>query len=120
MIVDEIKRIMRPDVTEPEHDCTAIEVANAITLLLDEIILKDEAQCELLGQWHNEIRSLQCKLLREHSWAFDHCGYWGHQYCECCNVAKYPDLRALRCSEAHSKIGNIKESEYRKRMSLRG
>ena len=111
-IVDELKHLMRAEVTAPEHDCSAAEVAGAVCMLLGEIILKDDSECEKLGDWEQEIRELRCKIIGEHVWEFDQCGYWGHQYCLSCNQQKYPELGKLRCSEAIAKIGRIEELEY--------
>lgn len=111
-IVDELRQLMRAEITDPEHDCKAADVAAAVCNLLGEIILKDDAECNRLSDWEQEIRELRCKLLGEHVWEYDHCGYWGHQYCVVCHQRKYPELGKLRCSEAIEKIGRIDESEY--------
>lgn len=111
-IVDELRKLMRGDVTEQEHDCSAADVADAVSNLLGEIILKDDTECGKLCEWEQGIRELRCKLLGEHTWTHDHCGYWGHQYCLGCNQHKYPELGKLRCSEAIEKIGRIDESDY--------
>lgn len=111
-IVDELKQLMRAEITDPEHDCSAADVAGAVCCLLGEIILKDDAECDKLDDWEKEIRELRCKIIGEHVWEYDQCGYWGHQYCFGCHKAKYPELMKLRCSEAIAKIGRIEESEY--------
>lgn len=111
-IVDELRKLMRSEITDPEHDCTAAEVAGAVCCLLGEIILKDDKECDKLANWEQEIRELRCKIIGEHTWEYDHCGYWGHQYCLGCGQSKYPELAKLRCSEAIAKVGRIEESEY--------
>lgn len=113
-IVDELKKLNRAEVTDPEHDCTAADVGAAVCSLLAETILKDEAETDKLSEWEDGIRRLLCDLIGEHTWTFDHCGYWGHQYCLGCHMHRYPELGTLRCSAAIEKVGNVTEDEYRR------
>mgnify|MGYP003405198786 CR=1 FL=1 len=91
--------------------CSASDVVDAIILLLGEIILLDEAECEKLADWEDEVRGLVCKLKGEHSWLYDHCGFWGHQYCWLCRDYKYPELGGSLCS-AKNVVGDMTEDEY--------
>lgn len=111
-IVAELQNLMRAEVINPEHDCTAAEVSAAICSLLSEIVLASDTECDKLTDWEQEIRSLRCKIVGEHEWTYDHCCYWGHQYCLGCHERKYPELSILSCTAAIEKIGRIKESEY--------
>lgn len=112
-IVEELKSLRRREITKEWHHCTADEVAEAICSLLSEIILADDSECEKLADWEQAIGEQRCKILGKHVWEYDHCGYWGHQYCRCCRVAKYPELQKLRCSDAIAKVGRIKEEQYK-------
>lgn len=111
-IIDELRKLMRVEITDTEHDCTAAELAGAVCSLLEELALKDEAECKKLWEWEQGVRELLCKVIGEHAWEYDHCGYWGHKYCLRCRQPKYPDLAKLRCSEAIEKIGRVEEHEY--------
>lgn len=112
MIVNELNSLIQDQVVDIEHDCTAAEVAGAVCRLLSEVILKDDDQDEKMGDWLQGISELRCKIIGEHVWYYDQCGYWGHQYCGGCQRSKYPELAKLRCSEAIEKIGRIKEVDY--------
>lgn len=100
---------------EEEHDCSAEHVIRAITAMLGEIVLKDDAECEKLQEWEQGCLELKCKITGQHTWEDDQCGYWGHQYCINCRQHRYPDLGSLSCSEAVGKIGPISEAEFNKR-----
>ncbi|HBE70431.1 MAG TPA: hypothetical protein DDW52_19955 [Planctomycetaceae bacterium] len=111
-VVGELRRLRDDPMLDAEQDATAAEVSALICQLLGEIILRDDAECDKLSDWKDEITSLRCKVIGACEWVFDQCGYWGHQYCMGCNVARYPDLVKLRCSEAKQQLGNITEDEY--------
>lgn len=107
-----IRNLIRPEIIDPEHDCSAAQLSGVICQLLGETILTDDSEDSKLDDWLSEIRALRCTIIAEHEWIFDQCGYWGHQYCIGCHAAKYPDLAPLRCSEAKEKVGAITEEEY--------
>ena len=112
-VVGELRRLADAQISDVEHTETAAEVSAAICQLLGELVLKDDSEDEKLIDWEQEIRELRCKVIGEHDWTFDHCCYWGHQFCCGCHAHKYPELGKLRCSEAKQKIGDITEDEYR-------
>lgn len=110
-IVDQILAL-RPRSLDKEHDVTFADIASAIRHLLAEIVLKDDAECEKLDEWEDQIAELRCKISGNHEWEFDQCGYWGHQYCLHCDAAKHPELASLSCRDAVDKVGKITEEEY--------
>ncbi len=59
---------------------------------------------EKLNQWG-------CRASK-HDWQYDQCGYWQHQYCTECRMAKYPDMAKQSCGELTSKMGKMTESEF--------
>lgn len=111
-IVDEIRNLIRGEITDPEHDASAASVSAAICDLVSEILLLDDSEHDKFDDWVMEIRSQRCKMLGQHDWIPDQCGYWGHQFCSCCLSPKYVGLAGLSCSDAKSKIGDITEDEY--------
>lgn len=82
-IVEELRNLNRPEITDQDHDCTAAEVTAAVCNLLSEIVLKDDTEGEKLVEWETTIREIRCKILGEHTWQYN--------YCVCCNQVKYPE-----------------------------
>ena len=80
--------------------------------LMYEIELADSGEEDRYIDWVYECRKLGCEIVGAHGWQYDHCGYYGHQYCDACGASKYPELRKLSCSEASEKYGNITEDQY--------
>lgn len=114
-VVARLREILCSGACDPEQNSTASEVVAAICSLLDETVLADDTESDKLDVWLAGIRDLRCKVIAEHEWEHDHCGYWGHQYCLACNRIKYPELARLSCSEALATIGSITEKEYQER-----
>lgn len=111
-IVEELRALNCPRVTDYEHDVTAAEAAGAVSGLLAEIILKDETECDKLGAWVDAIRKLQCETLKEgHNWVYDQCGFWGHKHCVGCMSSKYPEIPGSH-SEGRLFVGDMTEDEY--------
>jgi hypothetical protein len=48
----------------------------------------------------------------DHDWQNDQCGYWQHQYCIECGVAKYPSMSKQDCDELVAKMGKMTEAEF--------
>lgn len=113
-IVTKLTALRSAEFDVEPNDCKAVDVMRAVCLLLDEVILCNDSETDKLDEWLNEIRFMQCRIMGEHSWVYDHCGFWGHQYCAECRAPKYKELIGMRCSEARKRIGNITESEYNK------
>lgn len=111
-IADVLQKIGRSELLSQRQNCTALDVAKAICTMLSETVLQSDEETEKLTDWEQEIRDLICKVIGEHVWEYDQCGYWGHQYCVSCHNPKYPELMKLRCSEAVAKIGCIREEDY--------
>jgi hypothetical protein len=108
-IAVKIRNLAATVLADPQK-CSASDVVDAIILLLGETVLEDPAECEKLAEWEDEVRGLVCKLKGEHSWLYDHCGFWGHQYCWLCRDSKYPELGSLACCKVL--LGDMTEAEY--------
>ena len=113
-LIKDLKSLRSRYMKSEEINITAYDVAKWISLLLSEVVLKDEREDEKLDDWHTEVRLLICEIIKQHIWTYDHCCYWGHQYCITCRQPKYPELNKLKCSEAKNKVGDISEEEYEK------
>lgn len=85
------------------------KIVLAILSLTEEICVEGEYE-EQFDQWCDEIADLWCKVNGEHLWTFDHCGFWGHQYCALCRSPKYPEIPGS-CSKCVD-LMKITESEY--------
>jgi hypothetical protein len=110
-IVDELRSIVLRELYAVEQDVTAAELSDVVCTLLDLVIPVDDAECDKLCDWVDEIKALRCKMIGTHTWEHDHCGYWGHQYCSGCRERKYPEIPS-RCSVAIETLGRITEAEY--------
>ena len=110
-IIDKFYRDYCPDGVQ--EDCTAEEMVKSLCIMIDEIFLKDENEYEKFYKWVEKIIQLQCEVIADHKWIYDHCGFWGHQYCEKCHEVKYPDLGKLSCSEAFKLLNGMTEEEYK-------
>ena len=100
-----------------EFSESALEVAKSICELTENILLADDLEVEKLSEFEESIRQLLCdKIVGFHSWQFDQCGYWGHQYCAVCLVSRYPDLASMRCSDAYKKTENATEEQWLERL----
>lgn len=96
---------------QEEYQDTAVQIIRACNMLISEIILEDDKECEILDQYWIEATSMFCEKINDgHKWIFDQCGHWWHQFCSICNKSKYPELSV----EIEKEIGNITEEEYLK------
>lgn len=68
---------------------------------------KADALCGLI----EKLQQWGCRA-DKHDWQYDQCGYWQHQYCIECSVAKYPDMAKQSCGELTAKMGKMTEAEY--------
>lgn len=112
-IIEDLYKLIDNEFEYVEHDCSADDIIDAIILLLGEILVKDNDECEKLDEFTNSIRKIRCKT-KGHLFVHDHCGYWGHKYCMSCYDHKYPELGVLSCSEA-TKTFRGTEEEYENR-----
>lgn len=87
----------------------AKSIVAAILFLLDEIQIVGEYE-EQFDNWRDNVAGSWCKVSGEHCWTHDHCGFWGHQYCNWCRTAKYPEIPSS-CSECGD-LMKITENQY--------
>lgn len=85
------------------------KIVGAILLLIDEICIEGEYE-DQFDDWRDKVAGAWCELSGEHQWVYDHCGFWGHQYCLWCRTPKYPEIPG-RCSECGD-LMKITEAEY--------
>ena len=111
-IVTKLTALRSAELDVEHNTCKAVDVMRAVCLLLDEVCLLDDSENDKFDEWVNDVRMAQCRIMGEHSWIYDHCGFWGHQYCAGCRAPKYKELIGMRCSDVFKRIGKISESEY--------
>lgn len=111
-VLDHLRSLNRPEVTDPEHEVTFKEFVTTLQGFLAEIILKDAEECDKLGEWETKIWQVACSIMGDHDWIPDNCGYWGHQYCSRCFSHKYPELGEMGCGAARKLTNNCTEEEY--------
>jgi hypothetical protein len=99
---------------DDDSDCTAQEVIAAVCDLMSEIVCCTDAENDILQEYEERIRAIRCEMQLDHEWIYDHCCFWGHQYCTNCRKAKYPTLVGLLCSEACELVGgkHVTEAEW--------
>ena len=85
------------------------KIVGAIMFLIDEIYIEGEYE-EQFDNWRDRVAKLWCEVSGEHVWINDHCGFWGHQYCQSCRAAKYPEIPGS-CSKCGD-LMKITEAEY--------
>lgn len=92
----------------------AKDIAQAICNLCNAICLENDNEGDKFSEWEEKIGELKCEMLGSHTWIYDQCGYWGHQYCVDCRTHKYPELGNLKCDEATQITKGSSEKEYNK------
>lgn len=101
------------DIYSLDDKVTAAEFVGAINEFVDWVILDDDKESEELEKFKELLALEYCRLKGGHRWTFDHCGYWGHQYCVNCGNAKYPELVGLRCDDAAKVTNRCTEENYK-------
>lgn len=88
---------------------TASKMAYELCRLGESIALKGEEDERFL-KWLEHCREALCKICGDCVWTHDHCGHWGHMYCESCDKPKHPDLAHMGCGEISKQWAS--EAEY--------
>jgi len=109
-VADSIRQLVK---TLPARHLESPEaLGDAILYLLDSVDIADKSNItDQYYDWVESVGSAWCKLTRRHYWVYDHCGFWGHQYCLYTGIRKYPEIPS-RCSEC-GELMKITEDEYK-------
>ena len=83
------------------------DLVSALMLLLDEVTVDDE---EVFYDWTDKIGQAWCEASGNHKWTHDHCGFWGHQFCDFCHQRKYPEVPS-RCGDC-LELMKMTEDQY--------
>lgn len=87
-------------------------LGDSILILLDYVDIDGCGELEdQFYEWKETVGATWCKLTGRHYWVHDHCGFWGHQFCNYCGTPKYPEIPG-RCSEC-SELAKITEDQYK-------
>ena len=102
-------------VIESPTDRSASEISGVVCKYLQKIRFKEWKEECLLEEWIEEIQKARCRVIEDHMWTHDHCGYWGHMYCAGCGKLKYEELARLSCSEANEFTDGRTEESYQQK-----